>query len=84
MAPVVHGLEKEYAGRIDFLYLNIAERRNDRAKRRFGFRATPHFFLVNDRGVAQDSMQGVVPEDSLRGALDRLLGVRSAARGPGR
>lgn len=79
MAPVVHGLEKQYAGRIDFLYLNIAVPRNDSAKRAFEFRATPHFFLVDARGAYQASMQGVVPEDSLRGALDRLLQSRSRA-----
>jgi thioredoxin-like negative regulator of GroEL len=73
MAPVVHGLETQYNSRIDFLYLNIAEARNDRAKRAFGFRATPHFFLVNARGVVRESMQGVVPVDSLRRALDRLV-----------
>lgn len=50
MAPVVHGLEKQYEGRVDFLYLNIAEARNDSAKRAFGFRSTPHFFFVNAAG----------------------------------
>ncbi len=73
MAPVVHGLEKQYEGRIDFLYLNIAEARNDSAKRAFGFRSTPHFFLVEPTGVPRESMRGVVSVDSLRGALDRLL-----------
>jgi thioredoxin-like negative regulator of GroEL len=74
MAPVVHGLERQYEGRMDFVYLNIAEARNDSAKRALGFRATPHFFLLNARGEALGSMRGVVPVDSLRGALDRLLG----------
>lgn len=73
MAPVVHGLERQYAGRIDFVYLNIAVPRNDSAKRTFGFRATPHFFLTSLTGEVRDSMQGVVPEDSLRRALDRLI-----------
>jgi thioredoxin-like negative regulator of GroEL len=84
MAPVVHGLEKQYAGRIDFLYLNIAVPRNDSAKRAFGFRATPHFFLVDARGSTQASMQGIVPEDSLRGVLDQLLQDRSTAPITGR
>jgi len=61
-----------------YLYLNVAEARNDSAKRAFGFRATPHFFLANAAGAARESMQGVVPADSLRAALDRLL-VPSAA-----
>lgn len=73
MAPVVHGLEKTYAGRIDFLYLNVADTRTDSAKRAFGFRATPHFFLATPSGRVRDSMQGVVPEDSLRRALERLI-----------
>jgi thioredoxin-like negative regulator of GroEL len=80
MAPVVHGLEEQYKGRIDFLYLNIAEARNDSAKRAFGFRSTPHFFFVNAAGAAQDSMRGVVPADSVRAALDRLLGAAAASR----
>lgn len=84
MAPVVHGLEKQYAGRIDFLYLNIALPRNDRAKQALGFRATPHFFLVNATGVTQATMQGVVPEDSLRSALDRLVNARTGASGVAR
>jgi thioredoxin-like negative regulator of GroEL len=77
MAPVVHGLEQEYAGRIDFVYLNVAEPRNDGAKRAFGFRATPHFFLATPRGIARESMQGVVTEDSLRFELDRLIASSS-------
>jgi thioredoxin-like negative regulator of GroEL len=80
MAPVVHGLEKQYEGRVDFLYLNIAEARNDSAKRAFGFRSTPHFFFVNAVGAVQDSMRGVVPAGSVRGALDRLLGAAAASR----
>jgi len=34
MEPVVHGLERQYEGRVDFLYLNVAEARNDSAKPR--------------------------------------------------
>jgi thioredoxin-like negative regulator of GroEL len=80
MAPVVHGLEKQYQGRVDFLYLNIAEARNDSAKRAFGFRSTPHFFLANRAGAVRESMQGVVPADSLRAALDRLVAPDASAR----
>lgn len=73
MAPVVHGLETKYEGRIDFLYLNVALTRNDSAKRAFGFTATPHFFLLDERGTVRSAMRGVLPEERLRGALDRLL-----------
>ena len=80
MAPVVHGLEKQYEGRVDFLYLNTADARNDSAKRALGFVATPHFFFVNAAARARDSMQGVVPADSVRAALDRLIGSGGSPR----
>ena len=80
MAPVVHGLDQQYKGRIDFLYLNIAEARNDSAKRAFGFRSTPHFFFVNAAGAVQDSMRGVVPADSVRAAPARLIGAGEVSR----
>jgi thioredoxin-like negative regulator of GroEL len=73
MAPVVHGLEKEYAGRVDFVYLNIADTHNDDAKRALGFVATPHFFFLRADGSPLSVMRGVVPADSLRSALDALL-----------
>jgi thioredoxin-like negative regulator of GroEL len=73
MAPVVHGLEQQYAGRIDFLYLNIADERNADAKRALGFVATPHFFFLRANGTPMDTMRGVVPADSVKRALDALL-----------
>ena len=73
MAPVVHGLEKQYAGRVDFLYLNIADAVNAEAKRTLGFKSTPHFFFLRADGTPVDTLQGVVPADSVRANLDRLL-----------
>jgi thioredoxin-like negative regulator of GroEL len=73
MAPVVHGLEQEYLDRVDFLYLNVSEARNDSAKQALGFTTTPHFFFLGRDGSPVQSIQGVVPGDSLRGALDALL-----------
>lgn len=73
MTPVVHGLEEQYRHRIDFLYLHIEEPRNEDAKRKLGFTSTPHFFFLNPEGATVQVMQGVVPPDSVRRALDRLL-----------
>jgi hypothetical protein len=73
MAPVVHGLEQEYSGRIDFLYLNIVETRNDSARSALGFGSTPHFFFLRSNGSTIGVMQGVVPGDSVRWMLDSLL-----------
>lgn len=73
MAPVVHGLEKEYEGKIDFVYLNVADSTNTDAKNRYGFVSTPHFFFLLPDGTPVTSMQGVVPGDSVRGALEKLV-----------
>jgi hypothetical protein len=47
MRPIVHGLAKKYAGRIQFLYLDIRDTKNADAKLRLGYRATPHFVLLS-------------------------------------
>lgn len=78
MASVVHGLEKQYEGRIDFLYLNIADTANNEAKVRFGFVSTPHFFFLRADGSPVDTLRGVVPEDSVRASLERLLSPPSS------
>jgi thiol-disulfide isomerase/thioredoxin len=82
MAPVVHGLEKQYAGRIDFLYLYIADPRNRSAIDRLGFVATPHFFFLKADGTPVAQMRGVVPRDSMVRALDRLSAAPNRASSP--
>ena len=77
MAPVVHGLEQQYQGRVDFLYLNVADSANAEAKKALGFKATPHFFFLRADGSPTDTLQGVVPADSVRASLDRLFALRS-------
>jgi thioredoxin-like negative regulator of GroEL len=79
MAPVVHGLEQQYAGRVDFLYLNVADTANVRAKAALGFKATPHFFFLRADGSPVRTMRGVLPADSLRGALEEILAASPAA-----
>lgn len=73
MAPVVHGLEKLYEGRVDFLYLDMLNEKNKPTMKRLGFQSTPHFFFLRPDGTPVEAIQSVVPEDSVRGALDRLL-----------
>jgi thioredoxin-like negative regulator of GroEL len=73
MAPVVHGLEKEYTGRIDFLYLNVADARNDSAQRALGYGSTPHFFFLRADGSTVSAVQGVVPSDTVQARIDALL-----------
>jgi thioredoxin-related protein len=52
--------------------MNVADARNADAKRSLGFVSTPHFFFLRADGSAVQEMQGVLPADSLRGALDAV------------
>jgi len=75
MAPVVHGLESKYRGRIEFLYLNTAEPRT--AKHALGFKSTPHIILVHPDGTKFREWTGIVPEADLAAGLDALLNAQA-------
>ena len=77
MAPVVHGLAKQYQGRVDFLYLDVADPRNADAKQQLGFTATPHFFFLRADGRRMTQFQGVVPRDSVVRTLERLTAANA-------
>lgn len=72
MAPIVHGLEQQFGKQVDFLYLDVADPRVTSAKAQLGFRATPHFFLIDGQGAVLKEWQGVtdvrVLEEGLRTA----------------
>ena len=75
MQPIVHGLEKKYRGRITFLYLDIRDRRNAEAKARFGYQATPHFFLLASDGRVLRARSGLMSHKDLEGWLTSALGT---------
>ena len=76
MAPIVHGLEKKYSDRVDFLYLDIENLATAEARTRLGFTATPHFFLLSPDGAVLGEWQGVqdrsVLESALRAAVTEM------------
>lgn len=47
----MYGLEKEYAGRIKFVRANIHNKDTFALQKKYGFTATPEFFLVNGDGI---------------------------------
>jgi thioredoxin-like negative regulator of GroEL len=73
MAPIVHGLEKQYRGRIDFLYLNVEDPRTTAAKARLDYEATPHFFTLTADGRLVEKWQGVAEAGVVEGRLRRLM-----------
>ena len=50
MIPMVHGLEKRYAGRIDFVYLNAEDENTAAVRDKYEFVGTPQFVLLDAQG----------------------------------
>ena len=70
MAPVVHGLEAEYHGKVSFAFLDIDDPANDEFKSTLGFRAQPHFFLLDGDGNVVQQWVGSVGAETFRAAFD--------------
>ena len=73
MAPIVHGLEVEYAGEINFVYLDIDDPGNDKFKNDLGFRYQPHFLLIDGEGNIIQQWLGPVTADQFREAFASSL-----------
>jgi hypothetical protein len=72
LKPVVHGLEAEYWGRLDFVYLDREAPENREVVQKYGVTYQPVFILVDpDGGEVQ---RWAIPDpDDLRAALDGYL-----------
>ena len=73
MMPIVHGLERKYKGRIDFLYLHVGEPRTSNARERLGYAATPQIVLLDASGRKVSEWIGLVAEPTLTAGLEDLL-----------
>lgn len=73
MAPIVHGLEQQWGGRINFVYLDIDDPDTTDFKRQFGYRYQPHFFLLDGRGQIVDQWVGPVSEATFISAFEALV-----------
>ena len=74
MAPVVHGLEAEYYGKINFAFLDAGDPATDQFKSEFGFRVQPEFYLVDGQGQVIKKWFGYVAEDEFRAEFQIALG----------
>lgn len=50
MAPMVHGLEAKYFGRIKFNYLEISNPQTEQFRTTLGFKYRPSFYLLDGDG----------------------------------
>jgi hypothetical protein len=58
MKPIVSGLKKEYAGRIEIVVLNISNSRTAEAMAKYDFRAEPYIVLLDRQGEVVNTWQG--------------------------
>ncbi|MBI4770750.1 MAG: hypothetical protein HY784_10175 [Chloroflexi bacterium] len=73
MAPVVHGLEQQYSGRIGFIYLDIDDRRTERFKQQFGYVVQPEYVLLDGNGNVLQKWAGFVRAEDFIAAFEAAL-----------
>ena len=62
MAPMVHGLEAEYFGKIQFSYLDADDPRTRDFQQALGFRYQPEIYLLDAEGNVLQKWVGYTPE----------------------
>jgi hypothetical protein len=70
----VHGLEAEWGGEVEFVYLDIDDPATEPFKRQLGYRVQPHMFLVNGDGLVLEQWLGFVDAATLEAALEQATG----------
>ena len=73
MAPVVHGLEIEYWGEVDFAYLDIQDPATQEFRNQFGFRYQPYLVFVDGEGNVIGDAIGYQDEANLRAKIEQLV-----------
>jgi thiol-disulfide isomerase/thioredoxin len=73
MAPMVHGLEAEYFGKVKFTYLDADDPRTEVFKGELGFYYQPEFYLLDANGKVLKKLIGYVSENDFRSLFDANL-----------
>jgi thioredoxin-related protein len=63
MAPMVHGLEAKYFGKIQFAYLDADNPNTREFQRALGFSYQPEFYLLDGQGNLLQKFVGFVSEE---------------------
>ena len=73
MAPMVHGLEAKYFGRIKFSYLDADDPATLDFQRILGFRFQPEFYLLDASGQVLKKWVGFVSQEEFEAAFLQYL-----------
>ena len=70
----MHGLEAEWGGLVDFVYLDIDDPATEPFKRQLGYRVQPHMFLIDGDGEVLQQWLGFVDAVTLEAGLEQATG----------
>lgn len=66
MAPMVHGLEAEYFGKIKFSFLDADDPNTDEFQRTLGFAYQPELYLLDADGNVLKKFIGYTSQEDLK------------------
>ena len=73
MAPMVHGLEAKYFGRVLFSYIDADDPRTFDIQRTLGFRYQPELYLLDADGNVLQKFIGFTSQEQLESAFAQYL-----------
>jgi hypothetical protein len=73
MAPMVHGLEAEYFGRVQFTYLDADDPQTSEFQRFLGFYYQPELYLLDAEGKVLEKWVGYTSQEDLETAFAEHL-----------
>jgi hypothetical protein len=73
MAPMVHGLEAQYSGKIKFSYLDAGDPDTDSFQRALGFNYQPEFYLLDAEGNVLKKFIGFVSEEDFKAEFAKYV-----------
>jgi hypothetical protein len=73
MAPMVHGLEAKYVGRIKFTYLDADDPLTSDFQRALGFRYQPELYLLDASGQVLQKWVGFVSQEDLESVFGQYV-----------
>ena len=73
MNPIVDGVKKSYARKINFVYIEMDSKSGKAEAREEGVMGTPTFLLLDEDGERVYMLQGIVQKQVLEQHLDAVL-----------
>jgi thioredoxin-related protein len=73
MAPMVHGLEAQYSGQIDFFFLDADDPATQEYQKKLGFQYQPYFVLLDGNGREVKRWAGKVDKSEFEAVFSTVL-----------